>query len=144
MIDRRAFCLAAAGPALLTPTLSRTTEDPILPHYRAWLAAREDWRRASMVPGNEDFDSPESLDADEREFAAEDRMLDTVPTSKEGLAAVAHLMWVHLGPAALKGSENYEDQFNALPARMARAIWAFATDGAPMPPTTLCEEEALH
>lgn len=91
---------AAAFAVSLPGAAQADTPDPVIPVYERWLAARADWKRHKDVPGNENWDAPESLEAEARENAAFGEMLDMTPASMAGIAALAHVLWDLDGPVA--------------------------------------------
>ncbi|SFD16827.1 hypothetical protein [Salipiger profundus] len=91
--------LPAASAAMVLPQLAEASHsDPVVRHYKEWLAARRDWRALSNMPGNEDFDHPASRAAEAREDQAERGMLAQPPSSAEGVAALVALSWFYNYP----------------------------------------------
>ncbi|WP_133119887.1 hypothetical protein [Pseudooceanicola lipolyticus] len=129
MTRRAALC---AAPAILTPIatlVSAATEpdDPVLPHYRAWLAARADWLRAAELPGNGNLEHPDSREAELREQQALELMIETPPTSLAGIAALVFIFWDWEGPSSLNAA-RFEEECQLLPNKLLLAIWK-ATSG---------------
>lgn len=131
---RAALC---AVPAILTPlaTLAGTAnqgDDPMLPLYREWLSARKDWLRASELPGNGNFDHPASLEASGREEHALELMIQTVPTSLVGIAALVHALWALMGAASLNEA-IFREECQKPHNRLLIAIWKATTgrEGVP-------------
>jgi hypothetical protein len=90
--------IASAIPGVVLA--AQEPEDPIMPVYREWCAARIEWIKYAEVPGNENWDSPESLAAQEREDEAFWTMVnDMVPTSLAGIGALTHVLWSVAGPS---------------------------------------------
>lgn len=128
-MNRRAFLtvgsVAALGSAVAAPAASALPADPILAHYRAWCAARNDWFAATPA---------ESDEACEREWAAVDAMIATPPSTPAGVAALAHLLWAIEGPCARDDSLHYETQCNERDARIFATLWRFGTGREGLPP----------
>lgn len=130
MINRRNLITALTiSPALTLSTVqgaSASPSDPILPLYREWLDARAEWKRVSYLPGNENFDLPESVEADKRENAALAALVEATPTTLEGMAALIHVLWYFEDP--IIGETDPED-----PVKKAiLGLWR-ATTGTAMP-----------
>lgn len=120
----------AALPSALKASMA---EDPILTHYRDWLAARSEWRELADLSGNEDWDDPRSVDAQARWDAAEEAMLATRPTTMEGVAALAALAWAFVEPGCTDPDELAE-LTKSYECRAVMAIWKACTglDGYPV------------
>jgi len=138
-ITRRSFGLAAASTSLAAlPVAGFATtysdDDPILQIYSRWLKAHNEWIRLASMPGNEDWDWPESIAADKAEYAALDQLKDTVPRSVEGIAALAHVLWVYEGPGSIAGTQDFHDECKLTGNKLMLAIWrgAGACTGLPL------------
>ena len=134
-ISRRTLltALPASGVALALPVAAKADHsDPLVPLYHEWLDARRTWRELSDLPGNGNWDDPRSLEAEAREDAAENSMLTLKPTSLEGIAALAALAWVYVGPGTTN-PEEFADQAQAYECQAVMAIWRACTgqDGYP-------------
>lgn len=103
-----------------------STFDPILPLYREWRAARAEWLRLWDLPGNGNWDFPESIAAEKRENAAYDAMIDLTPVSSEGIAALAHVLWATEGPIVHQSSPDFPEQCDQPGNKLIRAIWRAA------------------
>lgn len=111
---------------LLEEKVAIVEPDPVLPLFEEWNAARADWVVFSKLPGNENFDFPESLEAEERESAAFDAMVETMPTSTKGIAALTHVTAVWEGIDLGDGlyPPNYTSDFTS--AKLLSSIRAAA------------------
>lgn len=94
--SRRAFVCAlpalATTPALALPQNPSECIDSHPEWLAQWQAARARWRVLAKLPGNENWDAPESIECDRIQSAME-RQLETVPaTTLEG--ACACMEWV--------------------------------------------------
>lgn len=119
-----------------TDDLRKTAgEDPILPLYRQWVAARNEWHRYVGLPGNENWDAPESKAAEAQENAAFWEMIEMTPTSMEGIAALIHILWSLEGPAVATDHEEFHERADHPNCKLMAAIWRGATgrDGLPSP-----------
>lgn len=137
-LTRRA-AFASAASIIAFPVVARTTAfapppplDPVPPIYRAWCAARADVNRIL----GDDPDQPETDEfraACAREDAAFENILRVEPTTMEGFAAAAHVLWDTDGPDAIEGSEAWDEQCTAPASRMLATIWRAASgrDGMP-------------
>lgn len=133
-ISRRNLLAALPASTLaLSLPASAKQEDPILPLYRDWKLARKEWHRLSDMPGNENWDCPESLAADDRESAAFWAIVDMTPVSIEGIAALAHVLWINDGPNSRADDPDYPVECAWPGNKMIRAIWQAASgqDGLP-------------
>lgn len=135
MMNRRALlaALPASGLALATPA-DASANDPILPLYHEWIAAMREWVRLMDMPGNEDFDWPESIAANNRADHAMFAMIELTPTSVEGLAALSHVMWYLSGPCFRPDQPEYEEQCEEPAKKAMLAIWRAASGEADHPP----------
>ena len=113
--------------------LSDETEDPILVHYRAWIAARTVWYELSDLPSNGNWDSPEIKAFEQAEGAARAAMLAVPARSKSGLAALVHLAWDDNGPSVLPSHPEYEAQCQEHEKQPILALWRSLT-GEARPP----------
>jgi len=120
--------------AAVVPAVASEPEDPIVPVYREWCAAREDWRRTARKPGNENWDTAECLAAQEREEDAAYELAEMTPTSMAGIAALAHVLWEINGPGILPGSEDYDQECEAIHNKLMLCIWRGASGKTDVPP----------
>lgn len=88
-------------------------EDPILPLYRQWLAARAE---------GDDSEAGVTLEA-----SAFWDMTTLTPTSQAGIAALAHGLWSLHGPGFEPEDERYEGEFADPTVRLILAIWRAAS-----------------
>lgn len=125
--------LPASGLAVALPQVApAATPDPVVVAYDEWLSARREWRELSELPGNEDWDDPRSLAADERERVAMFAMLQNEPTSLEGIGALAALLWRDISHGCTEPDE-IKDHPNYIECLTVEAIWKACTgaDGYP-------------
>lgn len=101
-------------------------QDPVVPLYRDWCRARQDWLDVAEAPGNEDWDSPASKEANARWAAAFYDMLHLTPCSLQGIAAFAHVLWEMAGPGSTEDHPAYEDECRAPEALLIAGIWRAA------------------
>lgn len=111
-----------------------TETDPILPFYRKWWASHVEWNRLADLPGNEEWDWPESIEARDQEHAAMQKMLEITPTSLAGIAALAHLMWVDEGPSLRTDNPEYAEECAQRENIMILQIWRAASGQGGLPP----------
>lgn len=90
--------------------LLQPTKDPVVYECRQWLNLRE--TQEALVIDN-DGDSPELAEVTAELFAVERRLLALVPTSPEGVALLATVLWESEGPTAALGSPDYLRQLNS-------------------------------
>lgn len=135
-MNRRA-CLTAL-PAVLVTGVSQAAavaeEDPILPHYRQWVAARKEWYRLTDLPGNGCWDMPESIAAAELESSAFEAMIEMTPISMAGVAAFAHVLWDLVGPTMTPDQEEFLEQADRPEAKLMQAIWRASSGHHGLPP----------
>lgn len=127
--------LSTAGPG--SDASAPPAIDPTLFHYRVWRAVRAEWCRA-LVQVEDGQTAVKNLDAIQRkELEARDALLALTPTTLDGIAAVAHLLWDELGPSKTNLSEDdYATRCGSDPVlKMIAAIWR-AADGSHTPPVT--------
>lgn len=124
---------AATAALTLSPAAAASDPDPVVALYREWLDARRAWRELADLPGNEDWDDPRSLAAEERETLAENRMLETVPTTIEGIGALVALSWAYGQPVSTD-PEKYAQEASHIELRALMAAWKACTglDGYPV------------
>lgn len=131
----KAAALATLPAAALATSAMAGAEDPVLPLYRQWMAARRDWYRHTGADVLEDWDeNPASKAAQDREDAAFWAMVDMAPTSMAGIAALAHVLWDVEGPSAWPGSETYSEQARAPSCKLMLQIWRATSGQSGMPP----------
>lgn len=134
MIDRRTLLTALPASTLaLATAASSTPSDPILEHYREWLSAKNEWERLSNIPGNEDWDWPESIEAEKRGDAALAAIIELTPSSLEGIAAMAHILWYLEGPEFRAGTPDHDEELTWKGNRAMLAIWRAASGKAGTP-----------
>lgn len=129
----------AAGSLLglaATPAFAAVEpEDPLLPLHREWWTARQEWLRLARLPGNEDWDLPESLAAEAREDAAYKAMHELTPTSMAGIAALAHVLWTVAGPSAPEDLvDAYVQDCEKDECKLIAAIWRASSGETGTPP----------
>ena len=135
-ITRRALLAAmpATGAALALPSVaSAETPDPVVQAYHDWLAARREWGAMMKHPEHGNGDTPPVLDAQRREYEAEERMLTERPTSLEGIAALSALAWYTMGPSSTH-PEQFAREADTHESRLILAMWKGCTgnDGYPV------------
>ncbi|WP_152534632.1 hypothetical protein [Martelella sp. AD-3] len=127
--------LSTAGPD--TDANAPPAIDPTLFHYRVWRAVRAEWCRA-LIQVESGQTTVKNLDAiQRRELEARDALISLTPTTLNGIAAIAHLLWDELGPSKANLSEGeYAARCASDPTlKMIAAIWR-AADGSHTPPLT--------
>ena len=129
------MALPVAGAAVAIPALAKAeTEDPILPLYRQWVAARNEWYRCADIPGNGNCDMPESKAAEAQGDAAFWAMIEMTPSSMEGIAALIHVLWDLDGPSVTTDCEEYDELADRPNCKLMRAIWRGASGRNGLPP----------
>lgn len=133
-MKRRLF-LAAPG-LLAAPLIARAghADAELLHHYRLWAQAKRDCIALSYLPGNENLDTPEALDADRRQDAAFDAMMATPARTMEGIAVLAALIWDCNGPDTYVNHPEYAVQAAYYENRPTLALWRSATGRDDHPP----------
>ena len=129
MMNRRTLltALPASSFFIATPAQASIT-DPVVPLYHEWLAANAEWKRLGEIPGNEDFDSPESIRAEHRADAALYAMIELTPTSAEGMAALVHVLWSLEGPCFRADQPEYLAECEYPGNKVLFSLWR-ATSG---------------
>lgn len=129
-----------AATAQAVPALARAEdEDPILPIYRQWVAARKEWYRSIDLPENDKWDMPESKAAEAIENDAFWAMIDMTPTSMAGIAALIHVLWDLDGPGVPADSEDFLGRVDDPPCKLMAAIWRGASGQQGLPPDSRME-----
>lgn len=124
MMNRRDILAALPAVAFAPRAVSAAdVPDPILPLYRQWQEARAEWHALADLPGNENWDSAATVEADARENAAFWAMLDMTPVTMEGVAALAHVLWTLEGPSPPPGTADYEESLTQPANRIMAALW---------------------
>ncbi|WP_065324589.1 hypothetical protein [Tritonibacter mobilis] len=100
--------------------------DPVVPLYRDWCRARRDWLAVSEEPGNEDWDSAESKEAESRWHTAFREMLKHTPCSNQGIAAFAHVLWEQAGPGSAEDTPEFIEECALPEAILIAGIWRAA------------------
>lgn len=114
-----------------------TEADPILPLHREWAAARAEWYALADLPGNGNWDHPDSVASEQREYAAVEAMLATRPTSLAGFAALADVLWCLEGPGIGPGDPDFPEQADWTSNRLIRHIWESASGQTGFPPSAV-------
>lgn len=134
MINRRTMLAALpASTFALGAAASSAPVDPVVSLYREWLAARAEWNALSNMPGNEDFDWPESIAAEDRAFELMFKMVELTPTTIEGIAAMMHILWDLEGPALRPDQPEYDEEMTEPGNKAMFAIWRAASSQAGPP-----------
>jgi len=128
--------LAAAAVLSSLPAVAGEAEDPVLPVYREWAAARAAWSSlVGQLGDKRDWDSPECKAVEARETALFFELLDLTPTTMAGIAAMTHVMWDFMGPATRRDLvEEYAEECDQTENRLIRAIWRGASGRDGIPP----------
>ncbi|GAB5431051.1 MAG: hypothetical protein EpisKO_04210 [Epibacterium sp.] len=108
--------------------------DPVVPLYRDWCRARQDWLAVSEEPGNEDWDSVESKEAESRENTAFWEIVKLTPCSQSGIAAFAHVLWTLVGPETSEDNPAFEEECATPGAMLIAGIWRAAGGAGCRPP----------
>lgn len=125
--------LPASGLAAALPQVApAAAPDPVVLIYQEWLAARRECRRMAYMEGNENLDLPEYIEAEKRENRAETDLLETAPTSIEGIGALAAFAWSEVCPQTMI-REEFEWRANAFECQAVLAIWRACTGGEGYP-----------
>lgn len=104
-------------------------------HFRAWVAAREEWARLLITDDPEgNGETPEILAAQDREDAAQRAIMAIEPTTPAAIAIYAALLWDHVADdlRALETDENGRPV--SMESHLAAAIWRAATGQQTAPP----------
>lgn len=134
-LSRRSLLAAmpAAGASFAFTASAEASTDPILPFYHQWREAWADWNRLANIPGNEDWEWPESLAAEERAEDALRKMAALTPTTREGIAACAHAVWHLIGPDSASWAPDFQRELELPEFKLLASIWR-AADGAGLYP----------
>jgi len=127
-----AAALAASAAAAPVAAIA-AGEDPIMPIFREWVAARREWLSYAELPGNGNWDFPENKAAEARDNAAFDVLVGMTPASMEGIAAMACLLWTFNGPLVNRDHEEFAEEMTCPERRLTLAIYRAASgrDGFP-------------
>lgn len=140
--DRRQFLAAApacavgalaSGAIVAGEASAAEVIDPIVPLFHEWVAARREWYRYADVPGNGNFDMPESLAAQEREDAAFWAMNDMTPSSLAGVAALATVLWDLIGPPVDESHDEFGVFADFPENKLIRAIYRAGSGESGLP-----------
>lgn len=108
-------------------------EDPILPLYREWWASRLHWNE--LVEMDASWESPEVKAAEAREDAAFLAIIEMTPSTLEGIAAMAHVLFQDYGPQTRRDLEaEYLVESEWPQNKMIAAIWRAASKKQGLPP----------
>lgn len=110
-ITRRTLMTAAPAVALCGAAPA-AQPDPFLAPYRQWVEARAEWNRLIQMPEHDDWETPETKAIEGIEKDAFDRMSVTIPTTPEGCAALAHVVWDWHGVEFRTTSPEYNEACN--------------------------------
>jgi len=105
-------------------------KDPVLPIYRKWLARNTEW----FGLGADEEDRPEADALRAHAGALHAAMIEQGACSMEGIAALAHAMWVEDGPGCLEGTEEFELEVTDRQHASLAAIWRAASGCEGLPP----------
>ena len=133
-MKRRDFILLTAAALPAAPAFAAPHVDPVLPLYRRWLEARRLCLRLADLPGNGNYDAPESKEAEALESEAFSAMIDLTPNSMAGTAAIAHVLWDLDGPSVSPENPEYDERTNDPNNKQIRAIWRAASGQNGLPP----------
>lgn len=113
--------------------MPRHSEDPVVPHFRQWVAAKNEWLRLTGLPGHGNADTPEVFAVEETSWAAEEKIAALTATSLEGIAAQTCLAWDHFGPHMTDKAEQANYVERNLGVKTLASIWRGLTgdDGFP-------------
>lgn len=121
-------------PAAATglPVATIKTADPIMPFYSEWRAASRELDRLAGMPGSRGADSPEYLAAEVRMYDAQAKIADRIPTSLEGIATQAHVLWSIIGPDSPAGTPASAGGGKMDDAKLITGIWLAASKPWPV------------
>lgn len=119
----KALPISGAVLSKPTPEAAIEAEDPVLPLYRQWTEARANWRRLAALPGNGNFDTPESKVEEEAEHTAFLALIELTPTSPAGIAALAHVLWDLEGPVVPQDHDEFAALADKPSCKLIHAIW---------------------
>lgn len=123
---RRAVMAALPVSAAFARPVPVETTDPIIALYQEWLKVRREWAALSKLPGNENWEDPRSLEAHKKEDRLLDQILQTRPTTFEGVSALAAVAWVFAGPGRIDPVEMAEEA-KSVECQAIMAIWKSCT-----------------
>lgn len=142
-MSRRALLAATPAFWVAAPVVALSTEiaapDPFLDHYLQWVEARNEWLKLAEMPGNDDWDWPESIAAESAQNEAFFLMSNLMPTSIEGFAAMAHLVWIERGFSQGCDSEEFQTPFERALNRIIFNLYAGLCGEASVPVADLLE-----
>ncbi|WP_417724579.1 hypothetical protein [Salipiger sp.] len=115
---------AAAAIALPAQVLSQAgPDDPVIPLYRDWTAARSEWQRCLSEKAAVGITSQ----AEAREDRAFWALTGAVPVSREGIAALAHVLWDLAGPGCDEGHPEFAERSAEPQSAILLNIWRGAS-----------------
>ncbi|SHJ24581.1 hypothetical protein [Wenxinia saemankumensis] len=100
---------AAASVRADAKRLTDTSRDPVVMDATRLRDLQAVSLRLSDDPFNGNGDSPENLDLDQQQLRLYDRLKKQPPTSPEGVAALADIIWNDFGPGLIAGTPDWED-----------------------------------
>lgn len=122
---RRAV-LTAASALLAAPAVAAEPEDPVLPIYRRWRENHEAWIAILEQPENRRLDC-DDIPGAKALFAAREKaffeLIDMTPVSLEGVAALAHVLWVDDGPSYREDHPGHIEEMKAPELKLKAAMW---------------------
>lgn len=118
-----ATVVIAAAPAALA---AMPAEDPVLPVYRRWRESHEAWIALVERPQNRWLECADIPGA-KALFAAREKaffeLIDMTPVSLEGVAALAHVLWVDDGPSYREDHPAHIEEMKAPELKLKAAMW---------------------
>ncbi len=99
-------------------------------------------KRTGCDPG----EFPEANAAYAREWAIFHAMTDMVPTTLDGIAALASVLFDHAGPQSKRGTEQFYEDCKDPTAKLMISIWRAASgqNGTPVIPQVASQEGAAN
>lgn len=122
-----AIAVTASVPAALA---AMPVEDPVLPIYRRWREAREEWMAKSEA--GHDWEGADMQALEDAEYAALDELIAATPTTLAGIAALAHVFWVKQAVWA-EGSPEREEEIQSDEFKLIASIWRGASGRTGLP-----------
>jgi hypothetical protein len=110
-----------------------TPADPFMDAYHTWCKSRSDWSRLANTSLNDSSNSDELDRIWEVGDEALEVMADTSPKSREGFAALAHVIFDYHGPSLDRRSDAYSKAVGYADIRLLLNLYGSLSGGRDLP-----------